>query len=271
MGTIVFLLFVLGVILYWKKNKQAKNRSITGHNTPALPSSQPQKQVTASTCAKCNPYEPCSVLEEYFCKNILKQSKAKECFQGQYWVQSERGTYRLDFGILPPDATPIAVEIDGYEPHAESITRKNFDRQLSRQNQLNLHGWKVLRFSVDQIREYPRKCIEEIDNALKDVCTTGVHKDKNTLPTEYIEFRYVKKEFRPYLEKIGAKYSEFRNAWHLPFGSTPEELHALPAELQPIIWRACRYCEGEAVQRTRKDDGRKFWSCQTCNKTFNDL
>lgn len=236
-----------------------------------LPTPSPQNSFTPIKCAKCNPYEPCSVLEEYFCKNVLKKSNAKEYFQGQYWTQSKRGTYRLDFSIMPPGETPIAVEIDGYEPHAEGITRGNFNNQLSRQNQLSLHGWKVLRFSVDQIKNTPKQCIEEIDNCMAGISLTNPHTSKDILVPEYIEFKYVKKELRPFLEKIGAKYSDFRNAWHLPFGCTPDELNALPGELQPIIWRVCIYCGGEAVQRTRKVDGCKFWACQTCNKTFNKL
>jgi predicted HTH transcriptional regulator len=52
----------------------------------------------------------------------------------------------------------LALEIDGYGPHLQKITRAQFSDQWMRQNDLMLDGWKVLRFSFDDVKERPRMC-----------------------------------------------------------------------------------------------------------------
>ncbi|GAB2695336.1 DNA-binding response regulator [Paenibacillus thermoaerophilus] len=75
------------------------------------------------------------------------------------------GSRYLDFAFLRPPYD-VAIEIDGYGPHARDMSRRQFSDQLSRQNQLILDDWKVLRFSYDDIAERPRQCQQVIQQML---------------------------------------------------------------------------------------------------------
>ena len=73
------------------------------------------------------------------------------------------GSRFLDLAyIRPPYRT--CIEIDGFEPHQTS--RKQFNDDRFRQNQLVLDDWIVLRFSYDDIRDRPRQCQQTIQQLL---------------------------------------------------------------------------------------------------------
>ncbi|RKN74133.1 DNA-binding response regulator [Paenibacillus ginsengarvi] len=63
----------------------------------------------------------------------------------------------IDFAYIRPPFR-IAFEIDGYGPHMRDIDRWRFGDQLMRQNQLVLDGWKIFRFSYDDIFQKGRRC-----------------------------------------------------------------------------------------------------------------
>lgn len=67
------------------------------------------------------------------------------------------GQRYLDFAYLRP-SIKICFEIDGYGPHIKQMSRWQFSDSLERQNQLMIDGWKVIRFSYDQVNEHPRRC-----------------------------------------------------------------------------------------------------------------
>jgi hypothetical protein len=67
---------------------------------------------------------------------------------------------RVDFAW--PDAR-LVVEIDGFGPHS---SREAFQRDRTRQNALVNEHWRVLRFTVDDIRRFPHRVIQEIREAL---------------------------------------------------------------------------------------------------------
>lgn len=67
------------------------------------------------------------------------------------------GIRYLDFAYLN-DGLRLAIEIDGYRAHSAEISRLQFSDSLMRQNHLVLDGWKVLRFSFDDMKERPRMC-----------------------------------------------------------------------------------------------------------------
>ncbi|WP_436241973.1 DUF559 domain-containing protein [Paenibacillus sp. LjRoot56] len=52
----------------------------------------------------------------------------------------------------------LAIEIDGYATHVSEISRTQFSDGLIRQNHLMIDGWKVLRFSYDDVKNRPRMC-----------------------------------------------------------------------------------------------------------------
>lgn len=67
------------------------------------------------------------------------------------------GTRFLDFAYLK-SGLRLAIEIDGFRTHSSEITRWQFSDSLMRQNHLVLDGWKILRFSYDDLKEKPRMC-----------------------------------------------------------------------------------------------------------------
>src|SRR5690554_773848 len=52
----------------------------------------------------------------------------------------------------------IALEADGFSPHMREISRDAFADERDRQNDLVIDGWKVIRFSVDRLKNQPREC-----------------------------------------------------------------------------------------------------------------
>lgn len=67
------------------------------------------------------------------------------------------GIRYLDFALVR-DRLRLALEIDGYGPHLQKISRTQFSDQWIRQNHLVIDGWKILRFSYDDVKERPRMC-----------------------------------------------------------------------------------------------------------------
>lgn len=64
----------------------------------------------------------------------------------------------LDFAYIRPFFR-LAIEIDGHGPHWRNISRWQFSDHLLRQNHLTIDdGWRVLRFSYDDLKERPRLC-----------------------------------------------------------------------------------------------------------------
>jgi len=75
------------------------------------------------------------------------------------------GVRYLDFAYIRAPYC-ICLEIDGYGPHSRDLSRWQFADQLTRQNHLILDGWKVLRFSYDEVKEKPRRCQQLIQQML---------------------------------------------------------------------------------------------------------
>jgi hypothetical protein len=75
------------------------------------------------------------------------------------------GVRYLDYAYLR-FPVKIAFEIDGYGPHFSNVSRWQFGDNLMRQNHLVLDGWRVLRFSYDDIAEKPRRCQQLIQQCM---------------------------------------------------------------------------------------------------------
>ena len=85
----------------------------------------------------------------------------------QYVIHEDLGnTRRIDFAVVTVN-TKLAIELDGYTYHAEGIvTREKFSDDLYRQNQLMIQGWKVLRFSWDDVLHKPERCRDTLRRAI---------------------------------------------------------------------------------------------------------
>lgn len=71
----------------------------------------------------------------------------------QYEVPDTR--YRVDFAI--PDAK-IAVELDGYEYHNDKDT---FTKDRKRQRDLEMLGWRFIRFSGSEVYRNAAQCVQD--------------------------------------------------------------------------------------------------------------
>ncbi|WP_306612754.1 DNA-binding response regulator [Paenibacillus sp. GD4] len=75
------------------------------------------------------------------------------------------GTRFLDFAYIRPHLK-LCMEIDGYGPHLRHVSRHRFSDQWQRQNHLIIDGWRILRFSADDVSERPRLCQQMIQQFL---------------------------------------------------------------------------------------------------------
>lgn len=71
------------------------------------------------------------------------------------------GSRFLDFAYIR-FPLKLAIEIDGYGPHTAHNSRWQFADSLMRQNHLVIDGWRILRFSYDDVAEKPRMCEQVI-------------------------------------------------------------------------------------------------------------
>ncbi|MNI48922.1 hypothetical protein D3C73_1035130 [compost metagenome] len=74
-------------------------------------------------------------------------------------VDFRDGARFLDFAFIQFPLR-LAIEIDGYGPHLTKTSRWQFAESLMRQNHLIIDGWRILRFSYDDVNEKPRMCMQ---------------------------------------------------------------------------------------------------------------
>ncbi|MBU2722826.1 DUF559 domain-containing protein [Acidithiobacillus ferridurans] len=77
----------------------------------------------------------------------------------------------VDYALLGD--FPIAIEIDGYRPHGLSL--KGFQNDRQRQNLLVMAGWRVLRFTIRDIRNHADACVQLVLQASTTVNQPGKH------------------------------------------------------------------------------------------------
>jgi very-short-patch-repair endonuclease len=65
------------------------------------------------------------------------------------------GKYRLDFAL---PGQKIGIELDGYAWHSD---RKTFTKDRARQRELELDGWRLIRFSGSEINASPEDCVRQ--------------------------------------------------------------------------------------------------------------
>jgi hypothetical protein len=93
----------------------------------------------------------------------------------EYEVYDYRdGSRFLDHAFIRPPYR-IDWETDAYGTHLRNIGRREYDDGLDRQNQLIHDGWKVYRFSVDALRDHPRKCQQFIQQVMGRLYSGGGH------------------------------------------------------------------------------------------------
>lgn len=69
--------------------------------------------------------------------------------------------FRIDFAF---PMEKVAIEFDGYRYHG--FSKKGFKQGLERQNILVAHGWRVLRYTLTDVRDKLDDVVAEIGQAL---------------------------------------------------------------------------------------------------------
>lgn len=75
--------------------------------------------------------------------------------------QYEVGNYRVDFAVLDKN---IAIEIDGHDYHKTKEQRTN---DAERERNLELLGWKVIRFTGSEIFKDTEGCVNQANKLIE--------------------------------------------------------------------------------------------------------
>ena len=65
------------------------------------------------------------------------------------------GKYRLDFAFAP---LRVGIELDSYTYHSD---RETFTRDRQRQREIEAQGWRIIRFSGDELCNDVVRCVQE--------------------------------------------------------------------------------------------------------------
>jgi len=67
----------------------------------------------------------------------------------------KEGQYRIDFAFPP---LKVGIELDGYTYHSD---RETFTKDRQRQREIEAQGWRIIRFSGDELRKDLMRCVQE--------------------------------------------------------------------------------------------------------------
>lgn len=84
----------------------------------------------------------------------------------EYEIHDYKDGYRyIDFAYIQAHFR-VAIEIDGLGPHWRNISKWQFSNHCQRQNHLVIDGWHILRFTYDDVDEFPRVCQQTLHQLL---------------------------------------------------------------------------------------------------------
>lgn len=70
--------------------------------------------------------------------------------------------FRIDIAI---PSVKLGIEVDGWQFHGKY--KADFTKDRVRQNLLVINGWRILRFTANQIRTELAMCLDQIETAIK--------------------------------------------------------------------------------------------------------
>jgi hypothetical protein len=106
----------------------------------------------------------------------------------------------------------IAIEIDDYGTHIQKASRWQHSDHCLRQNHLVIDGWKVIRFTYDDIKDRPRMCMQIIQQLIgklsgtqiiphhqisieeKEILSFSLRLDRKTTPKDVCNLLNIKQE-----------------------------------------------------------------------------
>ncbi|WP_127585517.1 helix-turn-helix domain-containing protein [Paenibacillus koleovorans] len=103
----------------------------------------------------------------------------------EYEVRDFKDGWRyLDF-VYVINNVRICIEVDPFGTHFRNIDRHKYDDNLWRHNDLQVDEWKILRFSLDMIKNHPKKCQQTIMSALAKWGLEDAAEHPDLTPAEY--------------------------------------------------------------------------------------
>jgi very-short-patch-repair endonuclease len=84
----------------------------------------------------------------------------------EYPFKDFKGGDRFVDFVYTAGGIRLIIEIDAFTTHARDISPGEFDDHLSRQNDLLLSGWFILRFSANQVEKRKHVCQRQILQAI---------------------------------------------------------------------------------------------------------
>lgn len=92
--------------------------------------------------------------------------------KAEYPLKDLKGGQRFADFVYVRNGLRLMIELDGYTTHARDISPGEFDDHLSRQNDMVLTGWLLLRFSYHQVEKRPLSCQGQLKQAIGHWWTT---------------------------------------------------------------------------------------------------
>lgn len=86
--------------------------------------------------------------------------------KAEYPLKDFKGGQRFADFVFIKNGAKILIEIDGFTTHARNISPGDFNDHLTRQNDLVLSGWLILRFSTQQVEKEPTICQRYLKQAV---------------------------------------------------------------------------------------------------------
>ncbi|MFD2614047.1 DUF559 domain-containing protein [Paenibacillus gansuensis] len=86
--------------------------------------------------------------------------------QAEYPFKDSKNGERFADYVYVRSGVRLVIEIDGYTTHARNLSIGDFEDHLSRQNELILSGWTILRFAATQVSRDPITCQRAISQAI---------------------------------------------------------------------------------------------------------
>ncbi|GGG77062.1 hypothetical protein [Paenibacillus radicis (ex Gao et al. 2016)] len=89
-----------------------------------------------------------------------------EGLTAEFPFRDYKGGQRFADFVYTRNGTRLLIEVDGFTTHARDINHGEFNDHLSRQNDLILSGWLLLRFSAWQVEHQPERCSQTLMQAI---------------------------------------------------------------------------------------------------------
>jgi very-short-patch-repair endonuclease len=90
----------------------------------------------------------------------------------QKQLQTSDGIFKIDFVVSAEPDVRLAIEIDGHDFHEK--TKAQVSRDKARERAIVRTGYTPLRFSGSEVFGNPRKCVNEVVEAIKQRRADGL-------------------------------------------------------------------------------------------------